>query len=160
MINITYAALHMREQTEKTTFSCKDDCTLTKHTRRWTYSSLRYFLIKCQKCLPSQRSILIIFHSAITAGFRTKPWYQLIHRADTITKEQLRSKQHAHFATCALCLSKYRIIPIPTIPIKGLTLGGGGPEFGKPCLCNTCTLSKSKPDWSKPNSTKEDFKDL
>ena len=26
MINITYAALHMRAQTEKTTFSCKDDC--------------------------------------------------------------------------------------------------------------------------------------
>ena len=29
--------------TEKTTFSCKDDCTLTKHTRCWTYSALRYF---------------------------------------------------------------------------------------------------------------------
>ena len=43
MINITYAALHMRAQTEKTTFSCKDECTLTKHTRRWTYSALRYF---------------------------------------------------------------------------------------------------------------------
>ena len=25
MINITYAALHMRAQTEKMTFSCKDD---------------------------------------------------------------------------------------------------------------------------------------
>ena len=36
MINITYAALHVRAETEKTTFSCKDDCTLTKHTRRWT----------------------------------------------------------------------------------------------------------------------------
>jgi len=33
----------MRAQTEKTTFSCKDDCTLTKHTRHWTYSALRYF---------------------------------------------------------------------------------------------------------------------
>ena len=43
MINITYAALHMRAETEKTTFSCKDDCTLTEHTRRWTYSALRYF---------------------------------------------------------------------------------------------------------------------
>ena len=43
MINITYAALHMCAQTEKTTFSCKDDCTLTKHTRRWTYSALRHF---------------------------------------------------------------------------------------------------------------------
>ena len=45
MINITYAALYMRAQTEKTTFSCKDDCTLTKHTRRWTYSALRYFFL-------------------------------------------------------------------------------------------------------------------
>ena len=45
MINITYAALHMRAQTKKTTFSCKDDCTLTKHTRRWTYSALRYFFV-------------------------------------------------------------------------------------------------------------------
>ena len=30
----------MRAQTEKTTFSCKDDCILTKHTQRWTYSPL------------------------------------------------------------------------------------------------------------------------
>ena len=48
MINITYAALHMRAQTEQTTFSCKDDCTLTKHTWRWTYSALRYFSIMFQ----------------------------------------------------------------------------------------------------------------
>ena len=33
----------MRAQTEKTTFPCKDDCTLTKHTWLWTYSALRYF---------------------------------------------------------------------------------------------------------------------
>ena len=39
MIYIAYAALHMRALTEKTTFSCKDDCTLTKHTGRWTYSA-------------------------------------------------------------------------------------------------------------------------
>ena len=32
MIYIIYVALPMREQTEKTTFSCKDDCILTKHT--------------------------------------------------------------------------------------------------------------------------------
>ena len=43
MTNIIYTALPMRTQTQKTTFSCKDDCTLTKHTRRWTYSGLRYF---------------------------------------------------------------------------------------------------------------------
>ena len=43
MINIMYVALSIRVQTEKTTFSCKDDCTLTKHTWRWTYSALLYF---------------------------------------------------------------------------------------------------------------------
>ena len=37
MINIIYAALLMHAQTEKMTFSCKDDCTLMKHTRSWTY---------------------------------------------------------------------------------------------------------------------------
>ena len=63
MINITYVALHMHAQTEKTTFSCKDDCTLTKRTRRWTYIPLCgifdksiKFLVKflsniVQKCL-------------------------------------------------------------------------------------------------------------
>ena len=33
----------MRAQTEKTTFTCKDDFLLTKRTRRWTYSALLYF---------------------------------------------------------------------------------------------------------------------
>ena len=51
MINITYAALHMCAQTEKTTFSCKDDCTLTKHTGRWTYST-RYFEIPLCRIPP------------------------------------------------------------------------------------------------------------
>ena len=41
MINIMYAELPMRTQREKTTFSCKDDCKLTKHKRHWTYSPLR-----------------------------------------------------------------------------------------------------------------------
>ena len=43
MINILYVALSMHAQTEKTTFSCKDDCTLTKDKRCWTYSALWYF---------------------------------------------------------------------------------------------------------------------
>ena len=42
MINIIYAALPMRAQTEKTTFSRKDDYTLKKHTWGWTYSGLQY----------------------------------------------------------------------------------------------------------------------
>ena len=64
MINITYAALHMRAQTEKTTFSCKDDCTLTKHTERWTYSTLWYFFKtgqnvarKCLGIMPKEKNI-------------------------------------------------------------------------------------------------------
>ena len=60
MINMIYAALPMCEQTEKTTFSCKDDkcktlhlywgqgtCSLTKHTWRWTYSAFWYFFPAC-----------------------------------------------------------------------------------------------------------------
>ena len=54
MINIIYAALPMRAQTEKTTFSRKDNCSLTKRTRRWTYSALRYFLCQKQSLLDFQ----------------------------------------------------------------------------------------------------------
>ena len=43
MMNMIYAALPMHAQTEKTTFSCKDNFTLTKHTWHWTYSVLLYF---------------------------------------------------------------------------------------------------------------------
>ena len=42
MIYMIYVALPIRTQTEKTTFSCKDDYTLKKHTWRWTYSALQY----------------------------------------------------------------------------------------------------------------------
>ena len=37
MINMLYAVLPLRARTEKTTFSCKDNCILTKHTRHLTY---------------------------------------------------------------------------------------------------------------------------
>ena len=47
MINITYAAMHVRAETEKTTFPCKDDFTLTKHTRRWTYSARDFEIPPC-----------------------------------------------------------------------------------------------------------------
>ena len=40
MIDKIYAALPMRTQTENASFLCKDDCTLTKHTWRWTYSAI------------------------------------------------------------------------------------------------------------------------
>ena len=49
MIDIIYAALPMGPQTEKATFLCKDVCTLMKHTRRWTYSALQYFLFTDSK---------------------------------------------------------------------------------------------------------------
>ena len=48
MINIMHAALPIRPQTERTTFSCKDDCILTKHTRQWTCSALRLHYDLCR----------------------------------------------------------------------------------------------------------------
>ena len=42
MINITYTALHMYPQTEKTPVSCKDDCTLTKHWKLPLQASYSY----------------------------------------------------------------------------------------------------------------------
>ena len=50
MINMMYAALPMRATT---TFSCKDDCILTKHTRRWTYSPLRLQYDLCRTSLTN-----------------------------------------------------------------------------------------------------------
>ena len=47
MMNIIYAALSISAQTEKTTFSCKDDCTLTKYTGRWTYSARDFEIPLC-----------------------------------------------------------------------------------------------------------------
>ena len=52
MINMMYAALSMRTQTEKTAFSCKDDCSLTKHTWRCTYSTLWYFYASARHIEP------------------------------------------------------------------------------------------------------------
>ena len=49
MINITYAALHMREQTENTTFACKDDCTLNideAHTALDIFRFVVFFFMK------------------------------------------------------------------------------------------------------------------
>ena len=53
----------MRAQTEKTTFTCKDDFLLTKRTRRWTYSALLYFYsrIKTGKFIYKICSVNIIF---------------------------------------------------------------------------------------------------
>ena len=48
MINMMYATLPMCAQTEKTIFSCKDDCLLTKRTRCWTYSALRLHYDLCR----------------------------------------------------------------------------------------------------------------
>ena len=47
----------MKTSSKMKTFSCKDDCTLTKHTRRGTYSALRYFF----KITPFSRA-LRLFH--------------------------------------------------------------------------------------------------
>ena len=54
IMNMMYAALPRYAQTEKTTFSCKEDCILTKHTRRWIYSPLRpqYDLCRTSLFIP------------------------------------------------------------------------------------------------------------
>ena len=57
-----YAALPMCAQTEKTTFSCKDDCALTKHTRCWTYSALRYSFNPKYVLKHYSFELKIIFH--------------------------------------------------------------------------------------------------
>ena len=69
MINIIYAALSIRGQTEKTTFSCKDDCTLTQHTGRWTYSPLDFEIPLCH--IPPFNTFLL--NSSIN------PFCQLYH---------------------------------------------------------------------------------
>ena len=51
MINIIYAALPICAQTEKTTFSCKDNCKQTKHIWCWTYSTLPYFVFFEAPCM-------------------------------------------------------------------------------------------------------------
>ena len=58
MMNIIYAALPTHAQTEKTTFSCKDDCTLTKHTGPCTYSARDFEIPLCHT--PPLRSFLRI----------------------------------------------------------------------------------------------------
>ena len=57
MMNILYAALPMSAQTEKTTFACKDNCTLRKHTLRWTYSARDFEIPLCHT--PPLRSFFL-----------------------------------------------------------------------------------------------------
>ena len=58
MINIICAAFPMYKQTEKTSFSCKDDSTLTKHTGCWTYSTRDFKIPLCH--IPPLRSIFLL----------------------------------------------------------------------------------------------------
>ena len=51
IINIIYSALAMRAQTLMTTFSCKDDCTLTKHKRCWTNHLWEYPVLNYNNCV-------------------------------------------------------------------------------------------------------------
>ena len=46
--NIHGIANVYKKQTK--TYLCKDNCKLTKHTRRWTYSALRYFFLVLEFC--------------------------------------------------------------------------------------------------------------
>ena len=56
----------MRAQTEKTTFTCKDDFLLTKRTRRWTYSALLYFF-------PAVSGEIIYWKIRFPRNFKNSP---------------------------------------------------------------------------------------
>ena len=61
MIDITYAAMHMRAQTKKTTFSWKDDCKLTKRTRRWTYLIISdYYFASIRKLICLVQNFILL----------------------------------------------------------------------------------------------------
>ena len=69
VINIIDAALPTHAQTEKTTFSCKDDCTLTKHTQRWTYSARDFEIPLCHA--PPLWSFFFKDFKCVNDNFRT-----------------------------------------------------------------------------------------
>ena len=92
MINITYAALHMRAQTEKSTFSCKDDCTLTKHTRRWTYSALRNFFLTEMSFYTKIFFLLKLFCSVRICWIQKLFWTIVVLEANFLNLPFLLSK--------------------------------------------------------------------
>ena len=59
IIDMIYAALSICAQADKTIFSCKDDCTLTKHTGRWTYSARDFEIPLCH--IPPLRSFCFMY---------------------------------------------------------------------------------------------------
>ena len=77
MENIMYTALLTHAQTEKTTFSCKDDCTLTKHTWRCTYYSRDFAIPLCH--IPPFRSFLCQTQLSLCyVEFWLREFFQLI----------------------------------------------------------------------------------
>ena len=66
IINIIYAALPRHAQTEKTTFSSKDNCILTKHTRRWINFPLRLQYDLCLTSFLPQHYIITTILQIIT----------------------------------------------------------------------------------------------
>ena len=76
MMNIIYAALSISAQTEKTTFSCKDDCTWTKHTGRWIYSAKDFEIPLCRILPFLSQDRLCYYPRAISQSVskKTGPW--------------------------------------------------------------------------------------
>ena len=72
MIDIIYVALSIGAQTEKTTFSCKDDCTMTRHTRCWTYSARDVEIPLCH-ILPLQSFFSVVWTLKSLNGFKGSP---------------------------------------------------------------------------------------
>ena len=55
--------MSIRPQTEKTTFSCKDDCTMTRHIRCWTNSTRDFEILLCRT--PPLRSFFFILNPSL-----------------------------------------------------------------------------------------------
>ena len=74
---------------EKMTFLCKDDCTLTKHTRRWTYTARDIEILLCH--IPPLRS----FSFLLVWGLAPR-----LHMIVPVHFDKMKSKSLHFFIGC------------------------------------------------------------
>ena len=94
MMNIIYAALSISAQAKKTTFSCKDDCTLTKHTGRWTYSAKNFEIPLCH--IPPLRSFFVLRALLLPSSLLVQSFRPQNHKKRTL----VHPKGHVGFLSC------------------------------------------------------------
>ena len=115
MINITYAELHMRAQTEKIKFSCKDDYTLTKHTGRWTYSAGDFEIPLCR--IPPLRSFFLTFSHPRTIGLNSTLFLSV--------KRFIKYKLSLEAKTPKICMFKDEVFQFNLAPVRSLNFHTG-----------------------------------